>query len=205
MAEKKSDLLPFLGLMAAAVVLSITTKPAVPVSLGRPNPMDFGSVSDHVVALAAEEGTGVKLIRSDEWAEQYPNEYRTYMMNNENDEVTDYIEENPYIKTLYEAAFEHYEGFEEDFEEELEEDLEGGFDLESNDGAGSVLEPLSIPGFEPTPEQELDAELESTAEFPAVSASFFDEEDGFLDEEDGDGEDEDDDEEFIVVGRHSRH
>lgn len=103
MADKKKEMLPFFGLMAAAVILGLTTKPATPVSLNRPSPLELGSVSDNVVALAAEEGTGVKLIRSDEWAEQYPNEYRTYMMNNDNDEVTDYIEENPYIKTLYEG------------------------------------------------------------------------------------------------------
>ena len=58
MTDKKKELMPFLGLMAAAVILGLTTKPATPVSLNRPSPLELGSVSDNVVALAAEEGTG---------------------------------------------------------------------------------------------------------------------------------------------------
>ena len=50
-----------------------------------------------------EKGTGVKLIKSSDWAEEYPLEYESYMKNDENAEIVDYIEENPYIKTLYEG------------------------------------------------------------------------------------------------------
>ena len=89
-------------------------------------------------------------------------------------------------------------------EPEPEPDPDGDFwaEEEEEPEVGPALESSALPGFEPTPEPEPEAVLESTAEFPAVSASFFDEEEGFSEDE----EDEDDeDEEFIVVGRHSRH
>ena len=89
------EYLPFTGLFVMAAVLGAIADP-----VEQPRPF---APSPFVEAKPAEEGTGVVLIRSDEWAEQYPNEYMTYLMNNENDEVTDYIEENPYIRTLYEG------------------------------------------------------------------------------------------------------
>ena len=59
------------------------------------------TVSESITALVAEKGTGVKVTKSSDWAEQYPNEYNTYVKNDENDEVHSYIELHPYITTLY--------------------------------------------------------------------------------------------------------
>ncbi|MBQ9152232.1 MAG: ammonia-forming cytochrome c nitrite reductase subunit c552 [Solobacterium sp.] len=54
-------------------------------------------------AKAAETGTGVVVTKADDWAEQYPNEYATYMQNNDNDEIHSYLELHPYLKTIYEG------------------------------------------------------------------------------------------------------
>ncbi len=41
------------------------------------------------------------VIPADEWAETYPNEYETWSLNSENAETVDYLEEYPYLNTLY--------------------------------------------------------------------------------------------------------
>lgn len=51
--------------------------------------------------LVAETGTGIVLTKSADWAEQYPNEFATYMQNDENEEVHSYLEHHPYLVTLY--------------------------------------------------------------------------------------------------------
>ena len=51
--------------------------------------------------LVAERGTGIKVTKSSDFAEQFPYQYESYMKNSENDEIVDYIEQSPYIKTLY--------------------------------------------------------------------------------------------------------
>ncbi|MBQ2689551.1 MAG: ammonia-forming cytochrome c nitrite reductase subunit c552, partial [Solobacterium sp.] len=92
------DRLLFAGLFALALVLGIVSD-----RKEQPKTAEDFEPSPFVEVMVAEEGTGVKLIRSDEWAEQYPDQYATYIMNDENSEVVDYIAENPYIKTLYEG------------------------------------------------------------------------------------------------------
>ena len=46
-------------------------------------------------AKVAEEGTGIVVTKSADWAEQVPNEYATYMKNDENDEIHSYLELHP--------------------------------------------------------------------------------------------------------------
>ena len=41
------------------------------------------------------------VVPADEWAETYPNEYETWSLNSENAETVDYLEEYPYLNTLY--------------------------------------------------------------------------------------------------------
>ena len=53
--------------------------------------------------LVAETGTGIKVTSAADWEKQFPNQFETYMKNNDNDEVVEYTEEHPYIKTLYEG------------------------------------------------------------------------------------------------------
>lgn len=54
-------------------------------------------------AKIAESGTGIVVVKADEYQEKYPNQYLSYMKNSENSEVIEYTEEYPYIKTLYEG------------------------------------------------------------------------------------------------------
>lgn len=67
------------------------------------------------VALAAEPaalvetGTGVTVIPATDWENTYPDVYASYMANEENDEVVDYVAEYPMIATVYEGmAFNTY-------------------------------------------------------------------------------------------------
>ncbi len=62
------------------------------------------------IADASEEAPAVDaaalleeaaVIPADEWAETYPNEYETWSLNSENAETVDYLEEYPYLNTLY--------------------------------------------------------------------------------------------------------
>ncbi|MBE6111101.1 MAG: ammonia-forming cytochrome c nitrite reductase subunit c552 [Erysipelotrichaceae bacterium] len=53
------------------------------------------------VAKVAESGTGITVTKADDWSAQFPNQYETYMMNNDNSEVVEYTEEHPYIQRLY--------------------------------------------------------------------------------------------------------
>ena len=58
---------------------------------------------DPNVARIAETGTGVTVVKAADYETQFPLQYTSYMMNNENDEVVEYTETSPYIKTLYEG------------------------------------------------------------------------------------------------------
>ena len=54
-------------------------------------------------AKVAETGTGVQIVKAEDYAETFPLQYTSYMQNDENSEVVEYTEQNPYIKTLYEG------------------------------------------------------------------------------------------------------
>ena len=92
-------------LFAAAVALGCMATPSgsgsKPAADKEPEQTPETPAAEKATALVAEKGTGIQVIKSSDWAEQYPNEYQTYMLNSENSEIVDYIEENPYIKTLY--------------------------------------------------------------------------------------------------------
>ncbi len=74
-----------------------------PASSVEATPEPVETVDVNATARIAETGTGVKVIKAVDWQEQYPSQYTTYMLNEENDEVVEYTETNPYIKTLYEG------------------------------------------------------------------------------------------------------
>ena len=62
-------------------------------------------------AVTAEEGTGITVIPASQWAETFPEVYASYQANAENDEVVEYTEEHPIIKTIYEGfGFAKYYG-----------------------------------------------------------------------------------------------
>ena len=108
-----------IGLLAAACVLGFVSpgiksaEPAAPASgttavvkteaAESEAPAQTVTGVQQLGAEMAKTGTGVSAVTADDWKDQYPLEYESFMKNNENDEVVDYIEENPYIKTLYEG------------------------------------------------------------------------------------------------------
>ena len=59
----------------------------------------------------AEKGTGITVIPASQWAEKFPEVYASYEANAENDQVVEYTEEHPIIKTIYEGyGFAKYYG-----------------------------------------------------------------------------------------------
>ncbi|MCR5135604.1 MAG: ammonia-forming cytochrome c nitrite reductase subunit c552 [Oscillospiraceae bacterium] len=54
-------------------------------------------------AKKVETKSGVTVIHAADWKEQFPEQYETWLQNSENDEITDYLEEYPYLRTLYEG------------------------------------------------------------------------------------------------------
>lgn len=109
---------PAAGLLAIALILGITSgkttgneKPSAPSAAVTPAasetaeeaPAETVTGVKELGADMAQTGTGVTLVKADDWKDQYPNEYESFMMNSENDEVVDYLEENLYLRTLYEG------------------------------------------------------------------------------------------------------
>lgn len=62
-------------------------------------------------AAVIETGTGIKVIPAAEWQNTYPDVYASYMANEENSEIVDYVAQYPMIATVYEGmAFNTYYG-----------------------------------------------------------------------------------------------
>ena len=61
----------------------------------------MNAASEAIPVLVAEKGTGIVVTKASDWAEQYPNEFNSYAKNDENSEHHSYIEQHPYIATLY--------------------------------------------------------------------------------------------------------
>ena len=107
--NKKQENLLLAGLAAAAVVTGVLA--VMNNNAGRaanPNPVvsepsttTTTVAAEAIPVLVAEQGTGITVTKSSDWEEQYPNEYYSYALNDENSEHHSYIEQHPYIETLY--------------------------------------------------------------------------------------------------------
>ncbi|MBR4472918.1 MAG: ammonia-forming cytochrome c nitrite reductase subunit c552 [Oscillospiraceae bacterium] len=54
-------------------------------------------------ARKVETKSGVTVMHAADWKEEFPSQYETWLQNSENDEIVDYLEEYPYLRTLYEG------------------------------------------------------------------------------------------------------
>ena len=54
-------------------------------------------------AKKVETKSGVTVMHAADWKEQFPNQYETWLQNQENDEIVDYLEAYPMLRTLYEG------------------------------------------------------------------------------------------------------
>ena len=62
-------------------------------------------------AQVVQTGSGITVLSAQDWAEEYPEIYASYMANNDNDEVKDHVEEYPMISVVYEGmAFNKFYG-----------------------------------------------------------------------------------------------
>ena len=55
------------------------------------------------MAHKVETGTGVKLLHAVDWKDQYPDQYNTWLMTSESDDIDDYLEVYPMLRGLYEG------------------------------------------------------------------------------------------------------
>ena len=70
-------------------------------------------VEEEVVRTAqvVETGSGITVMSAQDWADEYPEIYASYLANNDNDEVLDHVEEYPMISVVYEGmAFSKFYG-----------------------------------------------------------------------------------------------
>ena len=93
--------------VSGATITSDAIREAVSNALlsGGLSPYKFGGVRVIVNDNAdkVETGTKVTVLTAKDWEEQYPEVYASYMLNEENDEVVDYLEEYPMLKTFYDG------------------------------------------------------------------------------------------------------
>ena len=54
-------------------------------------------------AQKVETHSGVTVMHAADWQEAYPSQYESWLQNSENDEIVDYLEQYPYLRTLYEG------------------------------------------------------------------------------------------------------
>ena len=106
----KNEIKVFLGLAVAALVTAAgavmnnnagraaNPQPAAPEAA---DDAPVAAASEAIPVLVAEKGTGIVVTKASDWAEQYPNEFNSYAKNDENSEHHSYIEQHPYIATLY--------------------------------------------------------------------------------------------------------
>lgn len=85
-----------LFLCLAVLILSI----AIDVVVQGKTP-DAGVLNES--AQVVETGSPVQIIKASDWQSKYPDEYASYMRNEENSEVVDYVAEYPIIATIYEG------------------------------------------------------------------------------------------------------
>ena len=54
-------------------------------------------------AVLVETGSPVQVMSASQWQSKYPDQYASYMKNEENTEVVDYVAQYPIIATIYEG------------------------------------------------------------------------------------------------------
>ena len=85
----------------AAVAVAVTGPFSTPVSADEGTVAGASAAADQPAVDAAAIIEAAGIIPSEEWADTYPNEYASFMENADNEELVDYLEEYPYLNTLY--------------------------------------------------------------------------------------------------------
>ena len=109
MDSKKQEYILFAGLAAASIItfgLSHINNRIIKAANPQPaasetEPSPGVTAAEALPVLVAEQGTGITVTKSSDWAAQYPNEFNSYAKNDDNSEHHSYIEQHPYIATLY--------------------------------------------------------------------------------------------------------
>ena len=95
--------------VSGATITSDAIRDAVALALqsGGLNSEAYGYAAPEIAAKPmahkVETGTGVKLLHAVDWKDQYPDQYNTWMMTSESDDIDDYLEVYPMLRGLYEG------------------------------------------------------------------------------------------------------
>ena len=68
-------------------------------------------IEEAPTAQVVETGSGITVMSANDWADEYPEIYASYMANNDNDEIHEYTEDYPMLPVVYEGmAFSKFYG-----------------------------------------------------------------------------------------------
>ncbi len=114
MDGKKKWLNDLIGICCGAFVIAVGVISAVTAPKSATAAGEAAPAAGTVLAVAEAEHTGkavankvetmsgVKLMYAQEWEEQYPEIYASWLKNQDNDQITDYLQQYPQLVTLYE-------------------------------------------------------------------------------------------------------
>ncbi len=109
---KKAFLL-ILTMLLAMALCACQSAEAPSATEAAPPEVQTPAVEEEVVRTAqvVETGSGITVMSAQDWADEYPEIYASYLANNDNDEVLDHVEEYPMISVVYEGmAFNKFYG-----------------------------------------------------------------------------------------------
>ena len=102
--RKARGFLRLTGICCVALLLVVLTASALSeeAAPGSVLPVAQAEHTGKGVANQVQTKSGVQVLHAADWQEQYPEIYASYMKNEENDVVEDYLEQYPQLVTLYE-------------------------------------------------------------------------------------------------------
>ena len=104
---KKKKLFDAIGIGCGVLVLLVALLSGIilrepPLPAGTVLAVDAAEHQGKAIAKQVETMSGVTVIHAADWAEKYPEIYNSWLQNQENDEIEDYLKSYPQLVTLYE-------------------------------------------------------------------------------------------------------
>ena len=104
---KKKKLFDAIGIGCGVLVVLVALLSGIilrepPLPAGTVLAVDAAEHQGKAIAKQVETMSGVTVIHAADWAEKYPEIYNSWLQNQENDEIEDYLKSYPQLVTLYE-------------------------------------------------------------------------------------------------------
>ena len=109
----KRTILMILAMLLMLALCACQSADAPSATEAAPPEVQAPAVEEEAVRTAqvVETGSGITVMSAQDWADEYPEIYASYLANNDNDEVLDHVEEYPMISVVYEGmAFNKFYG-----------------------------------------------------------------------------------------------